>query len=186
MNMIRIEHQKQVKRKGLSLAVYAGLLVVLVTMTSCSAFAPAPTATPVPTETTVPTSTFTPHPTLTGTPTPLPTRTPVPPTATPEELMLPMPDGELLVSWQGFPIMPGAIAGEEDDNMYTFVIEASPDEVRVYYERELARLGYGLMASGVNDAGETKMLMFIGDDNSLSMFFVPYEDGSLMVSLIST
>ena len=102
-----------------------------------------------------------------------------------------MPDGELLVSWQGFPIMPGAIAGEEDDNMYTFVIEASPDEVRVYYERELAKLGYGLMASGlmasgVNDAGETKMLMFIGDGNSLSMFFVPYEDGSLMVSLIST
>ena len=184
--MIEIVHHKQMKRKGLSLAVYAVLLVVLVTMTSCSAFAPGPIAPPVPTENPVPTSTFTLQPTLTGTPTPLPTSTSVPPTATPEELVLPMPDGELLVSWQGFPIMPGAIAGEEDDDIYTFVIEASPDEVWAYYERELAKLGYGLMATGVNDAGEMKMLMFIGDGNSLSMFFVPNRDGSLMVSLIST
>lgn len=167
-------------------ALKTPFLVVLVTLTSCSVFATEPTATLIPTETPVPMSTFTPHPTLTGTPTPQPTRTPVPPTATPEELVLPMPDGELLVSWQGFPVIPGAIAGEEDDSIYAFVIEASPDEVRAYYDRELAKQGYNLMATGTNDAGEMKMLMFTGDNGALSIFFYTYPDGLLYVSLVST
>jgi hypothetical protein len=162
-----------------------GILFVLFALSACSAFAPQPTATPEPTKTPVPTKTFTPEPTSTETPTPQPSKTPVPPTATAEDLVLPLPEGEPLAEWQGIPIMPGAITGKEEPYLYTFVIEASPDEVRVYYEGELAKQGYDLMATGTNDAGETKMLMFSGGSGPLSMFFYPYEDGSLMVSLVS-
>ena len=167
-------------------AVKAAFLLVLVTLTSCSAFAPELPATPIPTETPVPTSTFTLVPTLTGTPTPQPTSTPVPPTATPKEFVLPMPEDAPLAAWQGFPIMPEAITGKEDVGIYMYVIEASPDEVFAYYEKQLAKQGYDLMATGTNDAGEMKMLMFTGDNRVLSIFFYTYPDGLLNVSLVST
>ena len=164
--------------------IKAALFFVLLILTSCSAFAPEATATPVPTETPAPTNTFTPQPTLTETPTPQPSKTPVPPTATAEELVLPLPEGEALAEWRGIPIMPDATAGEEDEDIYTFVIEASPDDVLAYYERELAKQDYVLMAIGINDAGEMKMLMFTGGNGALSIFFIPSEEGLLMVNIV--
>jgi hypothetical protein len=164
----------------------AVLLFLLFTLTSCSAFAPQPTETPVPTKTPLPTETLTPEPTSTETPTPQPTKTPVPPTATVEAFALPLPEGEPLAEWQGIPIMPASTAGEEDDDLYMFIVEASPEEVRAYYEVALAKQGYELMATGVNDDGKLKMLMFTGGRGALTMFFLPTEGGLLLVSLVST
>jgi hypothetical protein len=49
--------------------------VLIIALTSCSAFAPKPTETPVPTITSLPTLTSTLQPTITSTPTKLPTKT---------------------------------------------------------------------------------------------------------------
>jgi hypothetical protein len=55
--------------------------------------------------------------------------------------------------------MPAAINGESDGDSYKFTTEASPEEVQAYYERELARLGWTLMAAGSGDSGAV-MLIF--------------------------
>src|SRR5664279_796206 len=101
--------------------------VLVIALTSCGAFAPKPTQTPVPTATSLPTLTATSEPT--GTPTPTeeptntavpPTKTPIPVTETPSSPDLPMPSGKPVSNWEGFPVMPDAIAGDGDSTGYSF------------------------------------------------------------------
>jgi hypothetical protein len=55
--------------------------------------------------------------------------------------------------------MPGALAGDGDDEHYTFTIAASVAEVQAYYEKELVAMGWDLMTPGMsNDEGV--MLIF--------------------------
>lgn len=120
----------------------AACLLLLALLTACSSFAQ-PTPTPTPT------GTFTAVPTRTATRTP--TRTPSPPTETPATAS----------EWNGIPIMPGAVAGDGDEESYVFTIQATPQEVQEYYELELGKLGWQLSAQEDDDA--SLLLIFIND-----------------------
>ena len=155
------------------------LFVLLVTLASCSSFAPKPTETPVPTETSSPIPTDTPAPTDT----PTPTQTPVPPTETPEAPGLTMPSGEPASEWEGIPIMPDAIAGEGDKKGYSFTINASADEIQTFYQKELAKLGWNMFASGQSET-DTVLLIFLKDTATLSLSIIPQPDGIMYVLLV--
>ena len=51
-----------------------------------------------------------------------------------------------------------------------FVIEASPDDVGAYYQKELEELGFMLMSYGVNDEDESQMMVFMGSSGALYIF----------------
>ncbi len=54
-----------------------------------------------------------------------------------------MVSGQPISEWKGIPVMPGAIAGSEDNSgTYTFTIAAEPVEVADYYDREVTKLGF--------------------------------------------
>lgn len=120
----------------------ACLLLLALILTACSSFAQ-PTPTPTPT------GTFTAVPTRTATRTP--THTPSSPTETPATAS----------EWNGIPIMPGAVAGDGDEESYVFTIQTTPQEVQEYYELELGKLGWQLSAQEDDDV--SLLLIFIND-----------------------
>ena len=61
--------------------------------------------------------------------------------------------------WQGIPIMPGAIAGEGDQEGYVFTIQATPQQVQEYYQLELGKLGW--QPSAQESSGSSLMLSFL-------------------------
>ncbi len=147
---------------------------LVITLASCSTFAPQPTETPIPTETSLPTATNTPNPTNT------PTKTPIPPTETPS---LPMPSGKPASEWEGIPVMPNAIAGEGDSKGYSFTINATPEEIQSFYEKELGKQGWNLLAGGQGTANAI-LLIFMKDVNTLSVSIIPQPDGIMYVLLV--
>ncbi len=153
------------------------LSILIVALASCSSVLPAPTETPIPTETSLPTSTHTPEPTYT------PTRTPVPPTETESVPVLPIPSGKPVSEWEGIPVMPGAIAGDGDSGGYSFTVDASVDEIQRFYEKELAKLGWEMFASGQGTTGAL-LLMFMKDAATLTVSIIPQPDGIMYVLLV--
>ena len=156
-------------------------VLLLITLCSCSTFAPAPTETPIPTATSLPTATPTPAPTDTATL--APSKTLVPPTETPSEPVLPLPSGEPASEWEGIPVMPNALAGEGDSSGYTFTTNASLDEIQTFYETELQKLGWSVFASGQGTT-DAVILMFMKDAGILSVSIIPQSDGTMYVLLV--
>jgi len=130
-----------------------------------------------PTMTPVPTFSFTPPPTVTATNTvtPTPSKTPAPPTETPDVIAALMPEGQPVSDWSGIPIMQDALAGEGDATSYRFTTQASLDEIQKYYEKELSKLGWNLLATGEGDSGAA-ILIFTGSGGTLSMSIIPNGD----------
>ena len=157
------------------------LSVLIITLAACSSFAPKPTETPIPTETSLPTSTNTPEPT--NTPTIAPSQTSVPPTETPSAPVLPMPTGKPSSEWEGFPIMSTAIAGAGDSKGYSFTVNASADEIQKFYEKELAKLGWNMLASGQGTTNSV-LLIFMKDTGTFSVSMIPQPDGTMYVLLV--
>lgn len=152
---------------------------------ACSAIMPAaqPTATPLPTATEIP-ATATPAPTTTPKPQPSATASEViEPTATENTVDFLIPDGEPVEEWEGFPIMPGAIAGKGDSQGYTFTIKATPDEVKAFYQAELGKLDYELFASGGGEGDKMMILFFMKGSAMLTVSIIPHED-LLLVLLV--
>jgi hypothetical protein len=147
------------------------------TMSSCSSVAPAATETPSPNQSNVPTSTSTAEPTVTS------TETSRPKTETPSSVVLSMPSGTPLVSWEGFPIMPNAIAGEGDAEGYSFSISASSDEIQRFYEQELAILGWNMLGVGQGDTGAA-LLIFTEGASTASVGIFPQAEGVTLVLLV--
>jgi hypothetical protein len=159
--------------------ILSSLIIVLV---SCNLFTPKPTETPIPTETSLPTTTYTPEPTIT----PTSTNTPEPtilPTETPSAPGLPTPSGKPSSEWEGIPIMPSAIAGEGDGSGYSFTVNATPEEIQYFYEQELGKLGWSLLASG-QGATEAILLIFMKDTATCSVSIFPLPDGTMYVMLV--
>jgi hypothetical protein len=71
--------------------------------------------------------------------------------------------------------MPGAIAGEGDAGGYRFTIQASPEEIQAYYEKELPKLGWSFLATGKGDSGAV-ILIFSGGSGPLRMSMIPNGD----------
>ena len=163
------------------------IAILVMALTGCSAFTPKPTETPIPTATNLPTSTSTPVPTITPTPTEkpteIPTKTPIPPTETSISPVLKMPIGKPMSNWEGIPILPNALAGDGDSEGYYFTVEAKPDEVQKFYEKAMANLGWNLFASG-NSPTNSIILMFMKDNDLVTISIIPQDDGLMYVLLI--
>lgn len=111
-------------------------------------------------------------PTVTFTAAPTPTKTPIALTETPTAVP----------QWNGFPIMPGAVGGDGDDESYGFTIEATPREVQEYYEAELGKLGW---RSSVQGDGQTSlMLIFIKDASATLTVTILSEGEESLVFLV--
>ena len=137
--------------------------------------------TPEPAETKAPTSenTAEPTPELTS------TLAEIPPTPTESGLFI-QPKGEPLETWQGIPIMPGALFGDYSaEEAYVFSIDASRDEIETYYTIELPKLGWEPFAAGDSEAG-TVLLMFMGEKGTLTITIltVGAEEGLYNVMLL--
>ncbi len=161
--------------KTIGRAILLSFLVIV--LASCSSFVPQPTETPIPTETSLPTATNTPEPTYT------PTQTPIPPSETPSTPDLPMPSGKPASEWEGIPVMPNAIAGEGDSKGYSFTINATPEEIQNFYEKELGKLGWNMLASGQGTTNAI-LLIFMKDTNTFSVSIIPQPDGIMYVLLV--
>ncbi|MCE5206863.1 MAG: hypothetical protein LLG42_00970 [Chloroflexi bacterium] len=165
------------------------LSALVIVFASCNVFTPKPTETPVPT------STYTPEPTVTPTETSLPTATSTPeptatstqtsvlPTETLSDFSLPTPSGKPLTEWEGFPVMPNAIAGEGNSSGYSFTINASPEEIQGFYEEELAKLGWSLFATGQGST-DALILIFTQGESLLTLSVIPQPDGLMYVMLV--
>jgi len=87
-----------------------------------------------------------------------PTASPLPPGETPE--------GQPASNWNGIPIMPGAIAGEGDEEGYVFTVKATPVQVQEYYQLELGKLGWQPF---VQEAGDSSMMIIFMDGASATL-----------------
>ncbi|KAA3643086.1 MAG: hypothetical protein DWQ07_21450 [Chloroflexi bacterium] len=158
------------------------LIIFCLFFSACSVLAPQPTATPTPTNTAIPTNT----PQPTATPEPTATETPPPPTDTPEPAEVALdPQGTPDTEWNGIPIMPDAVAGEGDSSSYMFRVNATPEEVIVFYDRELGNLGYSRFAIG--DTENDSILIFYQREKDLqivSISAIPQDDGSVIVLIV--
>jgi hypothetical protein len=139
------------------ISITATAVLFSLTFTACSALAQ-PTPTPAPTRT--------------STPLPAPTRTASPPTETPAVLSRLEPQGEPASEWNGIPVMAAAIAGDGDEESYVFNIKATPQEVQAYYQSELGKLGWQMLAQGTGDS-------------SLMLIFTDASSATLTVSIIT-
>ena len=171
------------------------LAALAIAFTSCSPFTAQPTETPIPTATMTPTlePTRTPVPTATATPTLEPTETPAPtttltptlkPTKTLSTGVLPMPSGTPLADWEGFPIMPSAIAGDGDSSSYSFTVYAAVDEVQDYYANKMAALGWNLFATGQGGTKGALMLIFMKGTGTVSISILPQPIGLMYVLIV--
>ncbi len=86
-----------------------------------------------------------------------------------------MPVGVPASEWKGIPVMPGAIAGEGDSTAYKFTIRATVEEIQSYYEKELAKQGINLLASGQGQNGSI-LLIFMKEVQTVSISIFPYQD----------
>ena len=136
---------------------------------ACSTTAPQSLLTP--TVTFTPVSSETPVPSNTPVPTVAPTHTPA---LTPTEDILSslVPVGEPAGEWNGIPIMPDAIAGEDDGNGYRFTIQAESEEIQKYYALELSNLGWELLTVGHGENGAF-LMFFTGSEGTLSVSIIP-------------
>lgn len=95
-------------------------------------------------------------PTLSATVTP--TASPLPPSET--------PDGRPASNWNGIPIMPGAVAGEGDEEGYVFTVKAMPGQVQEYYQLELGKLGWQPFAQ---EDGDSSTIIIFTDGASATL-----------------
>ena len=112
------------------------------------------------------------------------TQTPVPATETPSAPELKMPTGKPDSKWEGFPIMPNAIAGEGDSKGYSFTIKASADDIQSFYAKELKKLGWNLFANGNGNNTGTILLMFMKGTDTFMVSIIPQPDGIMYVLLV--
>ncbi|HKG53119.1 MAG TPA: hypothetical protein VKB04_02580 [Anaerolineales bacterium] len=109
--------------------IVASLLFSMLVLSACSNFVQT-------NPTTIPTFTLSAIPTL------IPTYTPLPPALT----------ANVVSEWNGIPIMPYATAGAGDTEGYVFTVKATAQQVQDYYQAELGKLGWQLLATGEGDA----------------------------------
>ena len=122
--------------------IAAALLLLLLALTACSNLAG-------------------PNPAVLPTTTVFPKTALLPASKTPDVVASLVPEGQPAPEWNGIPIMPGAIAGDGDEESYVFAIRAMPQQVQEYYQRELSKLGWQPFAIETKDS--SRMLMFTNE-----------------------
>jgi hypothetical protein len=87
-----------------------------------------------------------------------PTLSPLPPTETREV--------QPVSEWNGIPIMPGAIAGEGDEEGYVFTIKATPQQVQEFYQIELGKMSWQPISQ---DASSSSLMLVFMDSTSATL-----------------
>ena len=148
------------------------LVLSSILLAACSVLLPQPTATPAPTVTPLPTGTSTP----TLTPLPMATAT-VAFTVTPTQDLAAdlVPKGTPEKEWNGFPIMPGALAGSGDAGSYRFTVKATVAEIKSFYDKELTAAGWVALTVGSSKTGAS-MLIFTKDAQTFTVSIIPFKD----------
>lgn len=90
--------------------------------------------------------------------------------------------GQSTASWNGIPIMPGAIAGEGDEEGYVFTIRATSQQVQEYYQLELGKLGWQLSAQ--ENSGESLMLSYMDSNSATLTVSILSKDEEVLVLLL--
>ena len=147
--------------------------LLLLTLTACSNILP-PTPVGIPT--------FTAVLPATATVTQAPTVTPSLPNETPGAGAELLSEGQPAMEWNGIPIMPGALAGEGDEEGYVFTIQATPESVQEYYQLELGKLGWQLSSQEEGDS--SMMLIFINSASEILTIHVIAKDEVALVLLV--
>ena len=84
------------------------------------------------------------------------------------------PQSPPLTEWNGIPIMPAAVAGDEaDGGVYAFKIDAMVEEIVAFYEKNLEDLGWEKGVSMPMDM--VAVLLFTKDNKTLTITIMPSE-----------
>lgn len=88
------------------------------------------------------------------------------------------PQGTPVQEWNGIPVMPEAIAGEETQGMYSYTVNATSEAVAQFYTTRLPDLGW---KEQFNQPGDTTILFYMKDSQSLTITIAPVQDGNRLV-----
>jgi len=92
------------------------------------------------------------------------------------------PQGTPVAEWNGIPIMPQAMAGQEHDPAnYSFKFTGTAQEAQDFYNDALVNLGWSSMLSLPGD--EQGALLVFQKDNSILTITITSADGSTVVLL---
>ncbi len=89
-----------------------------------------------------------------------------------------------LETWEGLPVMPGAKGGYEGEGAYTFFIEASLEEISLFYENALEEMGFSLFAAIADDPESLFDIYEKGDDMTSIAAVRPEGEDLAMVILV--
>jgi len=88
------------------------------------------------------------------------------------------PQGAPVSSWKDIPVMPQALAGQEVENMYSFRVNASIQEVQQFYAAQMPALGWTSILSGT----DLPLLLYSKDDQTLGITITePDENGAIVL-----
>jgi hypothetical protein len=95
---------------------------------------------------------------------------------------VPAPSGKPSAEWEGIPVMPGAVAAENDAKGYTYSVKASVDDVKNFYVQQLGQQGWQLLGGGQATTNSLIMIFTKGSD-TVTVSAIPQSDGTLYVFL---
>jgi len=154
-------------KEGPTNKIISAVLFLLALPACSSLVTPASVPTPARTVAPIPTATI------------ASTQSPRLPTETPDLVAELDPEGQPAKEWNGIPIMPGAIAGEGDEEGYVFTIKATPEQIQEYYQLELGKLGWKPFAQGDE---ESSMFIFTNETSeTLAVNIVTKGDEALVL-----
>ncbi len=81
--------------------------------------------------------------------------------------------------------MPNAVSGDGDDKGYSYTVDAALDDVQIYYNKALPKLGWDLFASGQGE-GKSVLMMYQKGSETLTILAVADMDGLTLVTLLKT
>ena len=102
------------------------------------------------------------------------------PTETAKIIARLVPTGQPASDWNGIPIMPGALAGEEKDGIYRFTTSASREEIQEFYTREMSQRGWELSGTKEGNVGAI-LLIFSTDEDTVSISILPDQSRFLVM-----
>jgi len=156
-------------RKQIVIALAGIMLIPLLVSCSKSTTAVLPTNTPTTPTLAIPTKT----PTL--------AKATVTPTSTPIDLSG-LVAGTPVPEWKEIPLMPGALAGNENDTNYLYTTSAKSTDVITFYTRELPKLGWEPKpGNGTPEPGGVLTLVFFKGDEACLVAIVPQQVGTLVM-----
>ena len=106
------------------------------------------------------------------------------PSSLPDIDIITDPQGAPLTEWRGIPVMPGATAGQETSEVYSYTTNATVQEVYDYYKAEMASQGWSEFFS-VPDTGSGALLSY-EKDSSIATITIATGDGSETLVLITS